>query len=65
MLENYHQFKFRVGNAKIKTAQDYSGGSPSHSGGLILSISFVLGEMHCKTPIIMEYSLKSLQSMSY
>ena len=48
MLENYHHFKFRVGNAKIKTAQDYSGGSPSHSGGLILSISFVLGEMHCK-----------------
>ena len=49
---------------KIKTAQDYSGGSPSHSGGLILSISLVFGEMHCKTPILMEYSLKSLQSTS-
>ena len=64
MLENYHQIKFRVGNAKIKTAQDYSGGSPCHSGGLILSISYVLGEMHCKTLILMEYGLKSLQSIS-
>ena len=64
MLENYHHFKFRVGNAKIKTAQDYSGYSPCRSGGLILSISSVLGEMNCKTPILMEYSLKILQSMS-
>ena len=64
MLENYHHFKFRVGNAKIKTAQDYSGGSPIHSGGLIILISFVLSEIHCKTPMLMEYSLSSLESMS-